>query len=205
MTYHYSGLEQYIFEKLVGTYENYSFPVISPRIMGDAIQQWVSDILKEYCQHANVDSFVPSEKLSRRDMADCIIDAQGNHHVIDIKTHCKSGTFSAPNLVSIKRLYDFLTSDSHNHFDIIIVDYSITGDHVQIDNVHFMPITSIDWSCLRIGNLGHGQLQLKDANAVVRKHMPRLDWLETLRANIIAFYIKQQTKIQKEINYYGLD
>ena len=199
----YNRLGNYIFEQLL-TYEETVFPLVSPRVAGDSVQQWVSDILKEYFRKKDVE-FTPSEKLGRVSMADCIVKVNGETHYVDIKTHCKSGTFSAPNLVSIKRLYKFLTANQNNYFDILVVDYTIAGNQIHFDNVHFVPIDSINWDCLRIGNLGNGQIQLKDASVIIAQQIKRSDWLTTMQANIAAFYIKQQNKIRKEFKFYGLD
>jgi len=199
----YKKIECHVFEQLLN-YEPTEFPFISPRVAGDSVQQWVSDILKDYFQKRDIE-FTPSEKLGRVSMADCIANVRDENHFIDIKTHCKSGTFSAPNLVSIKRLYKFLTASPKNYFDILVVDYVISGNQIRFDNVHFVPIDAINWSCMRIGNIGNGQIQLKDASVIIAQQIKRSDWLETMRANIAAFYIKQQNKIRKEFKFYGLD
>ena len=45
----YKRIERLVFDKLVEKFENKKFPVsVSPRIIGDAMQEWVSDILDDF-------------------------------------------------------------------------------------------------------------------------------------------------------------
>lgn len=198
----YKRIERLVFDKLVEKFENKKFPVsVSPRIIGDAMQEWVSDILDDFYEGDRT-KFTPSKLLSRRAFEDCIILDGNEYHSIDIKTHCKSSTRSAPNLVSIKRLYKFIRGHPFNHFDILIVDYGLSGDHIHVDDVKFMPIEQISWESLNIVNIGSGQLQLKDANCIIRKNDP--DWYKKFMINVEKFYKNQYGSIGKNMKYFGL-
>jgi len=197
----YHEIETYVFNRLVKEYEQKEFPVkTSPRIIGDAMQEWISDILDEFYDH-NPQKFVHSDKLSRKAMADCIINDDGRH-VIDIKTHCKSAHKSSPNLVSIKRLYDFFKKDQKNYFDLMIVDYSLAGNRIYIDRVRFNPITLVSWECMNIVNIGIGQLQLKDAGCIIYREDP--EWWSKFMIGIQNFYQKQIVAIHKNMKYFGI-
>jgi len=163
--------------------------VNSPRAVGDAIENIIvenlqtilGDVVGEY-----------SASFARRAMADlAFTDKNGTYYIVDVKTHRIDTKFSMPNLTSVERLSRFYEEDT-NYFSLLKVDYKINGSHVEIKKVTFAPIEFFDWSCLTIGALGWGQIQIANANTVkiVLKNS-RKKWMLELCDIMLEFYPKE--------------
>ena len=122
--------------------------------------------------------------------------------LFDIKTHYiqnVEGAFSMPNLISVKRLKGVL-EDPNKTLSYVFVDYTRVGDRLTVEDVTVKQIWELDWSMLRIGALGKGQLQIKDANKeLTYTDIGRDKWFEILKEEVRKFYIKQISKTEKEI------
>ena len=146
----------------------------SPRAVGDALQTIISDnfalLIGEWS-----DSY--SNQFARRAMADLAFeDKEGFYNIIDIKTHRINSDFNMPALTSVKRLSRFYEDDM-NIFAILMIEYSTTNNF-HIEKVYFYPIEFFDWSCLTVGALGWGQIQIKDSNSVtINNRYSRKLWM----------------------------
>ena len=167
----------------------------SPRAAGDAIERLVADefenFLGSWCSRY-------SGEFSRREMGDLKFeDIEGFNSLIDVKTHRKNVQFSMPNLTSVQRLAKLYESDT-NIFSLILIRYSVDDLEVEVSDVLFSPIEFIDWSCLTVGALGWGQIQIADANNVVMvKDWSRKQWMLQLCDTMMKFYPKEIEKIGK--------
>ena len=142
------------------------------------------------------------EASSKRSIDDfSIIDGE-KEMLFDIKTHYiqnVEGAFSMPNLISVKRLKGVL-EDPNKTLSYVFVDYTRVGDRLTVEDVSVKQIWELDWSMLRIGALGKGQLQIKDANKeLTYTDIGRDKWFEILKEEVRKFYIKQISKTEKEI------
>jgi len=136
-------------------------------------------------------------------MADlAFTDKNGTYYIVDVKTHRIDTKFSMPNLTSVERLSRFYEEDT-NYFSLLKVDYKINGSHVEIKKVTFAPIEFFDWSCLTIGALGWGQIQIVNANTVkiVLKNS-RKKWMLELCDIMLEFYPKEVCKIKERIEHF---
>lgn len=129
----------------------------SARATGDAVEDILKDnfeyILGDWCEEYSSD-------FARRAMADfAFSDVEGFYYVIDVKTHRTDTKFNMPNLTSIRRLAR-LYEDDKNYFSLILASYHIDVTKAIFTNVRFIPIEFLDWSCLTIGALGWGQIQI---------------------------------------------
>jgi hypothetical protein len=167
----------------------------STRAAGDAIQTILSEhfqsLLGKYCVEYSPD-------FARRAMADLAFsDADELYYAVDVKTHRLETHFNMPNLTSVERIARFYEDDK-NHFVVLMVKYSVEGTRVTAKEVHFVPIEFLSWSCLTIGALGWGQIQIANANVLqIIDGNPRKDWMIELCNTLLEFYPR---KLRKSVN-----
>jgi hypothetical protein len=120
---------------------------------------------------------------------------------VDVKTHCvRSGGFSMPNLISIKKLRALL-DDPSAWLVFLFVDYERTVlQGVKLLGVEARFVWELDWSMLRIGSLGLGQLQIKDANKKLTfTDIGREEWGVELKKRAKMFYESQLRRTSREL------
>lgn len=172
----------------------------SPRAVGDAVQSILDEnfgiILGEYSNDF-------SSNFARRAMADLAFnDVEGNYHVVDVKTHRLDTTFNMPNLTSVERLSRFYEDDKNN-FDLLLLAYSVNELHLTVEKVYFIPIEMLSWSCLTIGALGWGQIQIANSNRIVlEERYSRKQWMINLCNVLLGFYPSEISKIGIRIDYF---
>lgn len=176
--------------------------ISSPRAVGDAVQEIIGEQLLSCLPDHLVKDYTAS--FARRAMADlAFTDNDNNYFIIDIKTHNKSTSFNMPNLTSVERLARFYEDDK-NFFVILLVEYSIIQDKLIFEQVRFVPIEHLSWSCLNIGALGWGQIQIANANRIdVDRKLTRKSWMLQLCDALDVFYPKEILKIQDRINHFA--
>lgn len=175
--------------------------VSSTRATGDAIEhileQSFQDIVGEFCKEYSCN-------FARRAMADlAFTDHEDLYYVVDVKTHRLETRFNMPNLTSVERLARFYEDDK-NYFVMLMVAYNIvSGVHIQVERVHFVPIEFLSWGCLTIGALGWGQVQIASANNIVVEHRySRKKWMLELCDILFEFYPREIGKIKDRIEYF---
>jgi len=172
----------------------------STRAAGDAIENIIADkfdtFLGDWCAEY-------SSTFARRAMADLAYkDAEGFYCVVDVKTHREDTNFNMPNLTSVERLSRFYEEDT-NIFALILVKYSVHENQVRATDVTFAPIEFLDWSCLTIGALGWGQIQIANSNHLqVNDKYSRRDWMLTLCDNMLSFYPREIAKIHERLDRF---
>jgi hypothetical protein len=175
--------------------------VNSPRAVGDAVQGFLEK---------NISKCLPQElvvkintSFARRSMADLAFeDVTENYYVVDIKTHNLNTNFNMPNLTSVERLARFY-GDTKNYFVLLLVSYKIDGEQLLFDNCIFVPIEHLDWSCLTLGALGWGQIQIANSNiTTINVENARKKWMLQLCDALDLFYPNEIAKITQRINYF---
>jgi len=179
-----------------------SSTVNSPRAVGDAVQEYLEDHFVECVPNGLIADF--NSAFARRSMADfAFTDTEGNYHVVDNKTHNLGTQFNMPNLTSVERLARFY-QDSRNIFTILIVSYKTDETQLLFNECKFVPIEMIDWSCLTLGALGWGQIQIANSNIIrINEDYSRKKWMLRLCDNLDIFYPNEIAKITKRISYFG--
>lgn len=173
----------------------------SPRAVGDAVQMLVENkfesIIGDWCTEY-------SSAFARRAMADLAFkDKEGFYCIADVKTHRLDTKFNMPAIVSVERLARFYEDDM-NIFSIIMVKYKIIDNRVQATKVLFCPIEFLDWSCLTIGALGWGQIQIANSNnIVISRGQSRKSWMLSLCDSMLEFYPKEILKTQNRIGRFN--
>ena len=173
----------------------------SPRAIGDTVQEAIGELLPYCFPDGLLGDF--SADFARRAMADvAFTDVDGNYYLIDVKTHNTSTQFNMPNLTSVNRLARFYEADS-NYFVILLIEYSVETGHLTFTGAHFIPIEHLEWSCLTIGALGWGQIQIANSNNVeVNRNNTRVDWMLSLCDALDIFYPNEIAKISERLNYF---
>ncbi len=173
----------------------------STRAAGDAIQSVLADgfadLLGGLCSECTND-------FARRAMQDiAFTDADGLYYCVDVKSHRADTTFSMPNLISVERLARFY-EDDRNYFVVLMVEYGLVGNDIRVQKVHFVPIEFLSWSCLTIGALGWGQIQIANAQRIdVDETLGRRAWMLQLCDAVLAFYPREIEKIHGRIERFA--
>jgi len=130
-----------------------------------------------------------------------VTDGQSKVHV-DVKSHLirSAAGFSMPNLISISKLRSLLSDDSVSLL-FLLVDYErLSSGSVKIIRATGAFVWEFSWEMLRIGSLGLGQLQIKNANQpMIFTSIGREKWLGELTVNAAAFYKSQMDKMSCEL------
>ena len=99
----------------------------------------------------------------------------------------------------LSRFYE----DDRNYFIILLVEYAVQDDVLEFTSVQFVPIEHLQWSCLTIGALGWGQIQIANANIIdVDRAYTRKDWMLSLCDQLDVFYPKEIAKITDRLDYF---
>lgn len=172
----------------------------APRAVGEEVEKAVRENMNILFQDVAKDY---SAQFARRAMADCaFLGVDDLYYVVDIKTHRLDKGFHMPNLTSVHRLSRFY-EDNENYFCIMKVNYAIENTKITVKEVVFVPIEFISWSCLTIGALGWGQIQITNAdNLTVAPETSRRDWMIEMCDNLLEFYPREIAKIDERISYF---
>jgi hypothetical protein len=172
----------------------------STRAAGDAIQSIIEDNFEEILGEHGGEY---SASFARRAMADLAFkDKPNNYYVVDVKTHREETAFNMPNLTSVDRLARFYEDDA-NFFVMLMVKYGVTGTKVKVSKVHFVPIEYLKWSCLTLGALGAGQIQIANSKHIeIDSTKTRRSWMLEFCDNVLQFYPREIVKINKRIGKF---
>jgi len=175
--------------------------VNSPRAVGDAVQTFLEGNIAKCFPTGLVSKF--NTTFARRSMADFAFeDNDGAYCIIDFKTHNLDTKFNMPNLTSVERLARFY-KDFNNYFVLLIVSYNTAKDTLVFQNCRFAPIEMLDWSCLTIGALGWGQIQIANSNIItINEQNTRKKWMLELCDALDIFYPNEIAKITNRIDYF---
>lgn len=175
--------------------------VSSTRATGDALQHILEGnfetilggLSKEY-----------SASFARRAMADlAFVDPDDLYYIVDVKTHRLDTKFNMPNLTSVERLARFYEDDK-NYYVMLIIAYNVASDvRIHAERIRFIPIEFMSWSCLTIGALGWGQIQIANANNIVVNHgYSRKKWMLELCDVLFEYYPREIEKTKHRIEYF---
>jgi len=173
----------------------------SPRAVGDAVQNILEENFAECVPEGIIKDF--NSSFARRSMADfAFTDCNGFYHVIDNKTHNLGTQFNMPNLTSVERLSRFYQDDK-NYFDLLFIAYKAEDGELLFDECHFEPIEHFEWSCLTLGALGWGQIQIANSNILkIDNKITRRKWMLDLCSALEIFYPREIEKITDRIEHF---
>ncbi len=178
--------------------------LLSPRTVGDAVQDYLaSKGLIEVLNSFGIDVTTEFGRRSMEDMA--FKDSDDNYYAVDVKTHNIDTDFNMPNLISVRRLANFYKNDDRNFFCLLIISYKVSEGKIEYKECHFQPIEAFDWSCLTLGALGWGQIQIANANnikIVNEQENLRKNWMLRLCDKISVFYDEEIEKISERKSWF---
>jgi hypothetical protein len=164
------------------------------RGIADIIEVIVSDIILNLKHQSIKESYEAKSKRSIEDVG--LVTTEYDDIKIDIKTHDSNSDLSMPNLISISRIKKFYEND-RNLLLYVFVKYVTNGRSIQILDTKVKAIEQLNWECLTIGNLGKGQLQVKNMDEITfQTFMTRNDWIERLSCDVVIYYQSLIKKIQ---------
>lgn len=172
----------------------------SPRAVGDAIQTILGPemrkVLGSYCKDY-------SYNFPRRAMADiAFTDKNDLYYVVDILTHRLDSQLNMPEITSVKRLSKFYQDDK-NYFVILVIKYHVRNGIVNVKEVIFTPIEFLSWDCLMVGNLGWGQIMIRDSNNIrIKSGNSRKNWMLEFCDIMLSYYPKEIGKIQQRMKFF---
>lgn len=166
------------------------------RTIGDLLEFKVIEILKSLKDDNLINEYI--EARSKKSVEDITLIENDIHHYVDIKTHNLDLDFSMPNLTSIEKLREILLDDKKTLI-YVFISYKIQENLVIINNIEVKYIWNLDFSILRIGSLGRGQLQIKNMNnELVFNDGTKLTWFEKLKKVVNLYHDSRIKKIEKE-------
>lgn len=166
------------------------------RTIGDLLEFKVIEILKSLKDDNLINDYV--EARSKKSVEDITLIENDIHHYVDIKTHNLDLDFSMPNLTSIEKLREILLDDKKTLI-YVFISYKIQENLVIINNIEVKYIWNLDFSILRIGSLGRGQLQIKNMNnELIFNDDTKLTWFEKLKKVVNLYHDSRIKKIEKE-------
>jgi hypothetical protein len=173
----------------------------STRAVGDAVEKVVVQGLEAILEGLGAGALVEyTPAKTRRAMGDVVFrDREGMSYVVDVKTHREGTKFNMPNLTSVQRLAKLYESDT-NVFVLLMVRYKADGTRVTAQDVTFAPIEHVRWTCLRLGALGAGQLQLANSKSLdLDPAQTRKAWMVELCDALLVFWPNEIVKINRRI------
>jgi hypothetical protein len=107
-----------------------------------------------------------------------------------------------PNLLSVKKCYDFL-KDRTNNLLFIFVEYKRAGEYIHIEKIEIKKIEEL--TGLVVQAQGEGVIQLKKGkNRIYIDAVDREVFLNELRQMINDFICKQMNKWYNRLEYYEI-
>ena len=167
-------------------------------VSAQAGQRNIADLLE-----AHVANYYVDQGGTLPETVGTIEDVSIGDRLIDIKTRDINREFSMPNLISVDRLRKSKDKNIQYHFiDYRVVDRALdhTGSNqVEVTGQSIVDVWDIDWTVLKIQNLGKGQLQLcgvKDYSIIPRWVHGKDEWFKRLELEMKEFYTKQIKKFE---------
>ena len=120
-------------------------------------------------------------------------------YFINVITHRQETHFNMPNITSVDRLKKLYDNDKYV-FVILLITYSESKPNKNILDVKFFPIEFYSWSCLTLGALGSGQIQIKNASAITEiPQNSRKEWMLEFYDRLDEFYVNEADKTVKRM------
>lgn len=117
-------------------------------------------------------------------------------HPVNVKSNNVHKQNYSPNIISAKRLIEWLKDDSHKLY-FIFADYKITekGPEIITDS-GLIPIEHISWDCLSIEAQGWGVIQMCKP-LKIDKSQDRKGFLKGMKVAYEKYILKETKKMNK--------
>jgi len=172
------------------------------RSIGDLIEYKLNQKIKELCED---EKYTFNDDVGKKATGDCVIYINNEITLyVDCKTHNKDAKMSMPNLISMKKLFNLLDEKNENLI-YVICEYRIIENMVEDIKIKVINLFDLDEQYLGIGNLGNGQLQIKNLNnenSLDETSATKEKFHVTMLKKYIVFLDKQIEKYIKTKNKY---
>jgi hypothetical protein len=139
------------------------------------------------------------ESSGKKSIEDVTIFSKNVKYYLDTKTRNIDAKFSMPNLTAIEKIKDLIENENEELI-YIIVSYDIESNIIKIKDVKVSFVWEFDIKMLRIGNLGRGQLQIKNAKeSLIFTDKGKKEWFSDVKILAQDFFKKQIIKLNKQI------
>jgi hypothetical protein len=176
----------------------------TPRAFGDNVQERIAEKCEGLLVQMKQPIFNYKSDYGRRQMADFSFeDDEGYNYIVDVKSHrIGKKSHNMPNLVSVKRLID-LYKRPKQYFVLLLISYEVLDGKAVTSEVIFTPIEQLSWQCLRLGNLGRGQIQISNASKIiVAPEKSREEWMLEFCNKALDFYPAEIKKMGELIKMF---
>ena len=135
-------------------------------------------------------------KTTRKEIGDFMLSA---NHAVNVKSNNVRKSNYSPNMISIKKMYEWIFLLKKD-LSFIFVDYEvIDGDLKILSESPLIPIQHISWDCLTIEAQGYGVIQ-KPRELVVIETQTKRDFYD----GFLKAYAKYRAKeLLKHEKFYG--
>ena len=124
---------------------------------------------------------------------------------VNVKSNNVEKENFSPNLVSCKRVYDFLSAHPKNRLKFIFVDYELDSKgNYKVLKDKKVEMEEIDWECLSIQCQGTGVIQ-RSSELKTRPIIDREDWLNEFRDHYEEYLQRQEQKMNDLRKHFKMD
>ena len=152
------------------------------------------------------------ERRSKKSLEDVTVITENYKIYIDPKTidispdlpESKEKKFSMPNLTAIRKLKKEIFDSVNTELLYVSIKYTIKDNVLNIEKILLFYVWELDLKYTRFGNLGKGQLQIKDA----RKDIKLIEiekkqwWAEFLKKIHKEYIFILKQNIIKEVEFW---
>jgi hypothetical protein len=132
-------------------------------------------------------------KKKRKDIGDFMLSAD---HAVNVKSNNVRKSNYSPNMISIKKMYEWIFEQKKD-LSFIFVDYEVIDGELKIlKESPLIPIEHISWDCLTIEAQGFGVIQ-KCRDLVVIETQTKRDFYDGFLKAYAKYRAKEQNKHEK--------
>jgi hypothetical protein len=189
-------IQQNVIDLLNENVKQITNSVNSPRAMGESIPSFLKERFQSCVPTGIIQKF--ENNFSLRSMANFAFhDSEEKYYMFNCITHNLNTHFNCPNLTSVERLKE-VYKDGTVYFVILMIEYiSDQNGNLIFKNCLLLPIERLDWSCISIGALGKGELQISNSNMIRIFPGTRKEWMLEFCDRLDSFYPRQIQKLNK--------
>lgn len=132
-------------------------------------------------------------KKKRKDIGDFMLSAD---HAVNVKSNNVRKSNYSPNMISIKKMYEWIFVEKKD-LSFIFVNYEVIDGELKIlYESPLIPIEHISWDCLSIEAQGYGVIQ-KCRELVVIETQTKRDFYDGFLKAYAKYRAKEQKKHEK--------
>lgn len=169
------------------------------RTIGDLVESSIANLILNI-NHELISETI--ESSGKKSIEDVTLVSKNVKYYADSKTRNINAKFSMPNLTSIEKIKNIINNENEELI-YIFVTYDIENNFVKIKEVKVAFVWELDVEMLSIGNLGKGQLQIRNAKeSLIFTDKGKEEWFSDVKKLAQFFFKKQIIKLNKQITQW---